>query len=181
MWWYLDLIILGKLSRFRWGHEGRGHHDEIGGLIGRDIRDCSISLFLCHVRIQQPSAGQEEDPHWGTGLANILLLDFPASLIVKNKFLFISVQGTQFMEFYLWQPKVINTLLCFVLTFLHLDIGTWLTCLLYPSDIPHHCVFYFFRTTFCNYKMFQVHLVYFLSQYYYRPFIQWSWFLGEWY
>jgi len=57
------------------------------------------------VRIQQPSAGQEEDPHWGTGLANILLLDFPASLIVKNKFLFISVQGTQFMEFYYGSPR----------------------------------------------------------------------------
>lgn len=37
----------------------------------------------------------------GTGLANILLLGFPASLIVRNKFLFISVQGTQFIEFYM--------------------------------------------------------------------------------
>ena len=59
----------------------RGPHDGISGLIRRDTRDSaqSLFLFLCHVRTQQPSVGQEEGPDWGTELASTLLLDFPAS------------------------------------------------------------------------------------------------------
>ena len=68
-------------------------------LIRRDTRELdqplSIPLYLCHVKAEQPSAGQGEGSHWGTELANALILAFQASRIVRNKSVFIDVQATQ--------------------------------------------------------------------------------------
>lgn len=64
---------------------------------------CLLCLCLPHVRMQW--GGQEESPHQGTESANTVILDFPASRIMNNKFLLLSHPGNGIL---LWQPDLTN-------------------------------------------------------------------------